>query len=107
VRRLTVLDVAVLALTLTAVVLIFGAGQLSESVAALSISLFAVTYCVLLLVWMAKGGWASPLWSWLPPFFPWGFIAKSRGLRWAVVLVLIAGTTVGLVATLLASPAGA
>jgi hypothetical protein len=105
-KRLTPLDVAVLGLTLLAIALIFVVARLSESAATLSAVSFAVTYCVLLLVWMVRGGWTSPLWSWLPPFFPWGLIAKSKGLRWAVVVALVAGTTVGLVATLLGGGAG-
>jgi hypothetical protein len=105
-KRLTPLDVSVLAMTLLAFVLIFVAGLLSASAARASAIAFAGTYCVLLLVWMGRGGWTSPLWSWLPPFFPWGLIAKSKGLRWAVVAALVGGTTVGLVATLFGVDSG-
>ena len=51
--------------------------------------------CALLIVWMARGGADSPLWNWLPPFWPWGpKVASSEG-RWLVVLAMVAGAVIG------------
>jgi len=56
----------------------------------------AAPSCVLLLVWMWRGGATSPLWNWLPPFWPWGRRVQSSAGRWLVVLALVAGTVAGL-----------
>jgi hypothetical protein len=55
----------------------------------------AVATWPILIFWMLKGGSASSLWTWLPPFWPWGRIVTSHTGRWCLVLVLIAGSILG------------
>ena len=64
---------------------------------------YSVATCVALVAWMAKGGANSGLWNWLPPLWPWGYIAKSALARWVLIGFLVAGTMAGVVARL-ASP---
>jgi hypothetical protein len=59
-----------------------------------AVPLAIVTWPILLL-WMFRGGAASPLWIWLPPFWPLGRIITARIGRWYFVLVLIAGSVIG------------
>ncbi len=54
-----------------------------------------------LLLWMVRGGAESTLWSWLPPFWPWGYITKSSAGRWLVILAMALGSTVGVIANAL------
>jgi hypothetical protein len=57
-------------------------------------------YCSLLIGWMLGDGAQSPLWNWLPPLWPWGWVVQSRVGRWIVVLALTAGTIAGIVSVL-------
>ena len=52
--------------------------------------------CVVFMLWMAYGhGANSPLWQWLPPFYPWGAGVKAAWARWAIVVALFLGTIIG------------
>ena len=57
----------------------------------------AVAGCVLLLSWMSfADGARSKLWSFLPPFWPWSRYATGPVSRWVIVILLIAGTVMGI-----------
>jgi hypothetical protein len=60
-------------------------------------SAYAAIECVVLLVWMQKGGATSSLWNWLPPFWPWGYVVRFRAGRWTLVFILVCGVTIGLI----------
>jgi hypothetical protein len=51
--------------------------------------------CVILIVWMLRGGAESSLWNWLPPFWPISRGVPSSEGRWLVVLAMVAGAVVG------------
>ena len=57
----------------------------------------SVAICVAMTAWMVKGGATSKLWNWLPPLWPWGYVAKSYVTRWILVAVLIAGAMTGVI----------
>jgi hypothetical protein len=57
--------------------------------------IFSWGSCALLLVWMARGGATSPLWTWLPPFWPLGSRFSSTEGRWLVILALTAAAVIG------------
>ncbi len=61
--------------------------------------MLAVMALVVMPIWMASGGAHSPLWYCVPPFMPWGFIAKTREARWFLVILLEIATGIGLVGT--------
>lgn len=48
-----------------------------------------VFLCVLLLVWMFRGGSLSPLWSWMPPFC---MVPNIKWVRWLWVIAMCVGT---------------
>jgi hypothetical protein len=88
---IVVADIAVCALMPTAN-LLFGADN--PRFVMWAVPLAIVTWPILLL-WMFRGGATSPLWTWLPPFWPWGRMITARFGRWCLVLVLIAGSVLG------------
>lgn len=96
-------DVLATILTLLVLALVLWGGDLEPAIAKPLVASVGISYCALLLVWMYLGGAASPLWSWLPPFFPWGIFAKTSFARWAIVLLLVVGASVGNVIALLES----
>ena len=58
----------------------------------------AIFGCVLMLAWMAFGDGAhSKVWSWLPPFWPWGRRLTGATSRWVIVLLLVLGTITGII----------
>ncbi len=57
----------------------------------------ALAGCVLLLGWMSfADGAHSSIWRWLPPFWPWGRIFTGPLSRWAIVVLLVFGTLLGI-----------
>gem|GEM_PF-2486151 len=56
----------------------------------------AILECCLLLIWMCLGGQNSKLWNWFPPFclFP-----KVLSVRWAVIILMILGTLIGVISS--------
>ncbi len=62
------------------------------------LTLVAVFGCVLMLSWMSVAdGARSRLWRWLPPFWPWGYFLTGAVARWGLVLLLVAGTIMGII----------
>ena len=58
----------------------------------------AATGCALLLSWMSfADGARSKVWSFLPPFWPWSRYAAGPVSRWVIVILLVAGTVMGIV----------
>jgi hypothetical protein len=51
--------------------------------------------CLILIVWMRRGGDKSVLWEWFPPFWPWGRYVRSSEGRWLVVLAMVGGAVIG------------
>ena len=51
--------------------------------------------CIILIVWMLRGGSESSLWNWLPPFWPISRSVPSSEGRWLMVLAMVAGAVVG------------
>ena len=51
--------------------------------------------CIILIVWMLRGGAESSLWNWLPPFWPISRSVPSSEGRWLVVLAMVAGAVIG------------
>jgi hypothetical protein len=97
-RPMKILDWLLVALVAFAILLpFFAAEKLQQWDAALNgIAIFC---CLLMLVWMWLGdGARSPVWNWLPPFWPWGRILSGAISRWGLVLMLIAGTVCGILA---------
>jgi hypothetical protein len=105
-RSLTPLDRIVAALLLTMIALIVVSWwSLSVSRFVFEspvVMIYSIVTCAALVVWMTKGGANSELWNWLPPFWPWGYIAKAAWARWAIVGFLVAGSVAGIVAELTA-----
>ena len=59
----------------------------------------AAVGCVLMLSWMwFADGAHSKLWSWLPPFWPWGQYITGTVSRWGLVVLLVLGTVCGILA---------
>jgi heme/copper-type cytochrome/quinol oxidase subunit 1 len=57
----------------------------------------AVAGCVLMLAWMSfADGAHSKVWSFLPPFWPWSRYAAGPVSRWVIVILLVAGTVMGI-----------
>jgi hypothetical protein len=93
-----ILDWLIVAFMACAILLPFiGADQLQRLDAALTgIAIFG---CILMLAWMGFGDGAhSKIWSWLPPFWPWGRFLNGTISRWGLVLMLVAGTVCGIIA---------
>ena len=60
-------------------------------------TVLAVAGCVLLLSWMSfADGARSKLWNFLPPFSPWSRYAAGPVSRWVIVILLVAGTVMGI-----------
>jgi hypothetical protein len=55
----------------------------------LAIKIFSIASCLILFIWVARGGCQSPLWCWFPPFclFP-----KVTWIKKLVVAIMILGT---------------
>ena len=51
--------------------------------------------CIILIVWMLRGGAESSLWNWLPPFWPISRSVSSPEGRLLVVLGMVAGAVIG------------
>jgi hypothetical protein len=97
-RKLTLIDWLVLADIVASVLLCIGSAATGSPPSATVVHIayaLAAPSCVLLLVWMWRGGAESPLWNWLPPFWPWGRSVQSSAGRWLVVLAMVAGTAIG------------
>jgi len=103
-RSMTALDRIVAVLLLSMIALIFLSWwslPLSRFVFESPFVLcYSVVTCVALVAWMTKGGANSGLWNWLPPLWPWGYVAKSAWARWTLIVFLVAGTMTGVVAQL-------
>jgi hypothetical protein len=61
-------------------------------------TVLAAAGCLLMLSWMGLAdGARSKLWDFLPPFWPWGRFACTSVARWVLVLLVVAGTIMGIV----------
>jgi len=57
------------------------------------LTIVAALVCLVLGLWMYRGGSQSPLWLWLPPFC---FFPNATWIRWIVVVGMIIGTAIGI-----------
>src|SRR6185312_17331457 len=97
-RQMGILDWLVVALVVVAVLLPFRRPEQLQKLNAV-LAGFAIFGCFVMLAWMSFGDGAhSKVWSWLPPFWPWGGFLHGAISRWGLVLLLVAGTVCGIMA---------
>jgi len=100
------IDLLVVGLVICAVLLSMAmalAGSYTRPWIVNAATVIALAGCVLMLSWMAfADGAHSKVWSFLPPFWPWGRYAVAPVSRWVIVILSIAGTLMGIVSSRLA-----
>jgi uncharacterized BrkB/YihY/UPF0761 family membrane protein len=99
-RPMRTMDWLIVALIVCAVVLPFlmaSANTDARQTIQTGATALAVLGCVLMLSWMSfADGANSRVWSWLPPFWPWGRYLTGTVSRWGFVVVLVVGTVCGI-----------
>lgn len=102
-RPMRIMDWLVVGLVACAVVLPIAMASAGSDVRVRvepAVRIFAFSGCVLLLSWMWFGdGARSTVWNFLPPFWPWSRYAAGTVSRWIIVILLIAGTLMGIVSS--------
>ena len=59
-------------------------------------AILGVAGCGVFIAWMLYGrGATSPLWEWLPPFYPIGVRFRAVWARWTIVILLALATAMG------------
>ena len=105
-RPMRVMDWLIVSLVICAVVLPLAVSSVAPDTRPRlekAATALALAGCVLLLSWMWLGdGARSKLWSLLPPFWPCGRYAAGPVSRWVIVILLVAGTLMGIISSRLA-----